>query len=102
MTKNTDQHLIDQSTRWLSHLDEEQLLWADGLHSRLGNYGTTHEHIEGMLEGLGNALHDARKTLEGEDAKKRKRAASQIEHILGTLKQLALLGNITPPEEHTS
>lgn len=101
MTSNTDQHLMDQSALWLSHLDEERLLWADGLHSSLGNYGTTHEHIEGMLEGLGDALFDARKTLEADDPKKRKRAVKRIEHIIGTLRQLALLGNISPPEEHT-
>lgn len=101
MTEHTDQHLMGQSAAWLSHLDEERLLWTDGLHSSLGNYGTTHEHIEGMLEGLGDALFDARKTLASDEIKKHKRAAKRIEHLIGTLRQLALLANVTAPEEHT-
>lgn len=93
------QQLVQRARLWLKHLDEEAFTWHDALHSQLGNYGTTHEHIVGILDGLGNALYDAVESV-GEEDRKSTRRAKNLSVLLDTVEQLAQLGNITAPKEH--
>lgn len=54
---------IQRAEQWLARLEQERTFVVDKLHDALGNFGTTHEHIEGLLDGLDSAMFSAKAQL---------------------------------------
>ena len=64
MVEEQNHDAIAQATQWLERLEHDRDQILDGLHDKLGNYGTTHDHIEGMLDGADSALFAIRERLQ--------------------------------------
>ncbi len=94
MAKDT----LERSRAVVSTLDASRQHIIDNLFGVLGNYGTTREHLEGVIEGLSNALYDAaeaRAALErGEELEQRKRRpAERAEALLRMAEELIELAD---------
>lgn len=63
MVEDQNNDAIAQTAQWLARLEQDRDQVLDGLHDMLGNFGTTHEHIEGILDGADSALFAIRERL---------------------------------------
>lgn len=91
----TSEHTLEQEiTRTLGLLDDNAFLLVDGLYRILGNHGTTSEQLEGLVEGIGDALYHCQKDM----LRKPKKAKSNAQNLLLTLDALCALANINLDE----
>ena len=74
----------------LELLDDNGFLLVDGLYRVLGNHGTTSEHLEGLIEGMSNALFQYANKAQRNPQKAQKNARD----ILHALDALCTLANI--------
>lgn len=88
------QELDQEIKRTLGLLDDNAFLLIDGLYRVLGNHGTTSEQLDGLIEGIGDALFQCQKDLH----RKPKKAQGNAKNLLLTLDALCTLAHVTLDE----